>query len=218
MYLLKRLLLYAVGLFIMAVGVSFSVLSGLGVSPIDTIPYVTSEILQWDMGLCTAIIFTLYVVLQFCILRKDFPLRNLCQILVGVCFGSFISITNRLLEFALPTTNTYILQLLYVFISMACIGCGISLYIQANIISMPAEGVAQAISQKSRLELPTAKIVFDWSVVAASLILCLAFLPSIRGIREGTLLAAFGVGLFLKLSLKLFQPSITMFLSSEGKK
>ena len=44
MYLLKRLLLYAVGLFIMAVGVSFSVLSGLGVSPIDTIPYVTSEI------------------------------------------------------------------------------------------------------------------------------------------------------------------------------
>ena len=101
---------------------------------------------------------------------------------------------------------------------MACIGCGISLYIQANIISMPAEGVAQAISQKSRLELPTAKIVFDWSVVAASLILCLAFLPSIRGIREGTLLAAFGVGLFLKLSLKLFQPSITMFLSSEGKK
>ena len=74
MYLLKRLLLYAVGLFIMAVGVSFSVLSGLGVSPIDTIPYVTSEILQWDMGLCTAIIFTLYVVLKFCILCKDFPL------------------------------------------------------------------------------------------------------------------------------------------------
>ena len=213
MRFIRRLFLYAVGLLVMAVGVSFSVLSGLGVSPIDTIPYVTSEILKWDMGLCTAIIFALYVALQFYILRKDFPLQNLCQILVGVCFGSFISMTNRLLECLLPAANTYMLQLFYVLISMACIGCGISFYIQASIISMPAEGVAQAISQKSHLTLPTAKIVFDWSVVAVSLLLCLIFLPSIQGIREGTLLAAFGVGLFLKLSLKFFQPVITGFLS-----
>ena len=75
---------------------------------------------------------------------------------------------------------------------MVLFGFGISFYVEADIMSMPAEGVAQAISIKSGWQLSSAKIMFDWSVVAVSLLLCWLVLHRLDGIREGTLIAAFG--------------------------
>lgn len=40
----KRMLAYCAGLFIMAMGVSFSGTDDLGMSPVNSIPYVLSEI------------------------------------------------------------------------------------------------------------------------------------------------------------------------------
>lgn len=48
--MIKKGIVYLTGLFLMAFGVSASVWSNLGVSPIDTVPYVVSEILQTDLG------------------------------------------------------------------------------------------------------------------------------------------------------------------------
>ncbi len=84
---MKRLIIYLVGLFIMAFGVSASIISNLGVSPIDTIPYVTSEILKIDMGICTTAIFTCYVLLQMLLLGRQFPKRNILQIAVSAVSG-----------------------------------------------------------------------------------------------------------------------------------
>lgn len=45
--LLKKVLVYCTGLFIMAMGVSFSGTADLGMSPVNSIPYVLSEILPF---------------------------------------------------------------------------------------------------------------------------------------------------------------------------
>ena len=149
----RRWAVYFGGLFLMAAGVSFSVLSGLGVSPIDTIPYVTSVIFRSDMGLWTAIVFACYVGLQAIILRRDFPGRNILQIPIGICFGWFISVTNALEGALLPEPTNYAVQLLYLLLSMMLIGFGISFYVEAGLMSMPAEGVAQAIAAKTGWQL-----------------------------------------------------------------
>uniref|UniRef100_UPI001EF6BD8D hypothetical protein n=1 Tax=Fusobacterium mortiferum TaxID=850 RepID=UPI001EF6BD8D len=60
----------------MAIGVTFSVKSNLGVSPVNAIPYVVSVILGIDQGLCVSIIFCSYIILQFFILRKEFNLTG----------------------------------------------------------------------------------------------------------------------------------------------
>ena len=67
--LFKRLLFYCLGLFIMALGVSFSVVSDLGVSPVNSLPYVLSEVFQTDMGIWTIGVFAFYILLQAVILR-----------------------------------------------------------------------------------------------------------------------------------------------------
>lgn len=52
----KRIIIYCIGLFIMAIGVTFSVKSNLGVSPVNAIPYVVSLISGLDQGLCVSVI------------------------------------------------------------------------------------------------------------------------------------------------------------------
>ena len=47
-----RILLYCVGLMFLAFGVAFSVNSNLGVSPVNSLPYVISLILKVDLGRC----------------------------------------------------------------------------------------------------------------------------------------------------------------------
>ena len=56
----------------MAIGVTFSVKSNLGVSPVNAIPYVVSLISGLDQGLCVSVIFCSYIILQVFILKKDF--------------------------------------------------------------------------------------------------------------------------------------------------
>ena len=52
MKMLMRILLYCVGLMFLAFGVAFSVNSNLGVSPVNSLPYVISLILKVDLGRC----------------------------------------------------------------------------------------------------------------------------------------------------------------------
>ncbi len=50
MMFFKRVILYAVELLFMALGVAFSVNSNLGISPVNSLPYVISKIIHMDLG------------------------------------------------------------------------------------------------------------------------------------------------------------------------
>ena len=45
-----RIILYIIGLFFMAMGVAFAVNSNLGVSPVTSLPYVISLIVNMELG------------------------------------------------------------------------------------------------------------------------------------------------------------------------
>ena len=57
----KRVILYAVGLLFMAFGVAFSVNSNLGVSPVNSLPYVISKIIHMDLENESSVICALLV-------------------------------------------------------------------------------------------------------------------------------------------------------------
>ena len=50
-----------IGLFVMALGVSVSKTSDLGVSPVNSIPCVLSVITNIDMGICTTVVFVSFI-------------------------------------------------------------------------------------------------------------------------------------------------------------
>lgn len=210
----KRIVTYLIGLFVMALGVSVSKASQLGVSPVNSIPSVASDILKVDMGICTTAVFIGFIFVQFLILRKDFKPVFLLQVLCSTVFGVFVSASNLLASVFLPACANYPMRLFYIVISMILVALGILLYIQANILSLPGEGVMQAISQKTGIALSTAKIIFDWSVVIIAAGLSLICLKTLSGVREGTVIAAFGVGLCLKALNHFFKKPLDRFLEN----
>lgn len=90
----RRIPIYLIGMFLMTIGVNLSVLSGIGVSPIDTLPYIVSLIAQKSLGLCTTLVFSVYILLQIVILRRRFQWKNLLQIVLSIIFGWFVSLSG----------------------------------------------------------------------------------------------------------------------------
>lgn len=212
----KRLLIYCLGMFSIAVGVAFSVRSDLGVSPVNSIPYVLSERFTGiSMGTFTTAIFFCYILVQALILRRDFSPARLLQIICSFLFGWFVDFANFLLGLLVLPNQNYALRLLYLVTGMAFIGLGVFLYITPNYPVMPSEGIMQVISEKFRKPFPSVKIIFDCTVSLTALVLSLIFFHSLHGVREGTLLAAYGCGKFLGLFKNRFQPALDRFLEME---
>lgn len=216
----KRVLVYCTGLFIMAMGVSFSGTADLGMSPVNSIPYVLSEIFTfWSMGTWIILIFSLYILLQFIILGRDLQPARVLQLICTTLFGYFTDFTNMMAARFLPDPSTlplspaavYGVRLLYLAISMVLIALGILLYLTPDLISLPGEGIMQVIADKLNLPLHTVKMCFDITVSLIALVISLVYFRQFHGIREGTVIAAFGVGRILGLYQPL-KPRLNAFL------
>ena len=90
---IKRYLLFFVGLFVNALGVSLITKASLGTSPISSIPYVMSLNFPFTLGNFTIFFSIFLIVLQILILRKNFKIENILQIPVSIAFGYFIDLT-----------------------------------------------------------------------------------------------------------------------------
>jgi uncharacterized membrane protein YczE len=190
--LLRRLLLYLLGNFVLAFGVAVAVKSDLGITPVNSIAFVASRIFSIDHGLMTAFVYCGYVLIQFAILRKEFHPSGFLQIGVAWLFGLFVSLCNHLLSF--PTPDAYWVRILLMLASVVIIALGILLYLRANLLPQPAEGLMLAIQKKTRWKLHNIKLFFDFIVVATAAALSFIAVHRIIGIREGTLIAMLGVG------------------------
>ena len=96
----SRLIRYFLGLFIMTAGIAISVKSDLGVSPVSSIPYTMTRCWGIEMGKATILFHCVLVFIQILILRKNFKLKSLLQIPVGIVFGYFTSFCQKTLRFA----------------------------------------------------------------------------------------------------------------------
>lgn len=94
----------------MTLGISMSVKSDFGVSPVSSIPYTITCITGMEMGKATIIFHVGLVVLQIIILRKDFKIKNLLQVFVGIVFGYFTTFSNYLFSF-LPDVDNMIIRI-----------------------------------------------------------------------------------------------------------
>ena len=188
----RRLLLYFLGNFVLALGVAVAVKSDLGITPVNSIAYVASRISSVDHGLMTALVYCGYVLLQLAVAGREFHLTSFLQIGVAILFGFFVSLNNRILSF--PPPETYWERILFMLASVVLVAFGIFLYLRANMLPQPAEGLILAIQKRSGWKLSNIKMCFDCSVVLAAAALSLIAAHKLIGLREGTLIAMLGVG------------------------
>lgn len=199
----RRLMMYFTGLFIMTAGIAISVKSDLGVSPVSSIPYTLTIVWGIEMGKATILFHCILVLIQICILRKDFKCKNLLQIPVGVVFGYFTTFCNFLMTFV-PTPHHIIVRLLMMLISVILIAFGIFLYLPPDIMPLAGEGAMKAISDTLHVDFAKVKVAFDVSMVTLSLLICLVMLHKLGSVGIGTVIAAVLVGIVLSQFTKYF--------------
>lgn len=217
----KRVFVYLLGFFILAIGINISKTAGLGISPVSSIPYACELVWGIELGKATYFIYMILMALQIVLLRKNYKVRNLLQIIPTFILGTFITYTSRnYLLFWLPLPTNYIIQLVYLFISIVVIGIGVSLFLVPTIMPLPAEGLSQAIVDvsKNKIKFGNAKIMVDSGMVLTSAILSIVFLGNLKTVREGTVLAAILVGKVVGFVLKRYKQSIVAWFEKGEQK
>jgi uncharacterized membrane protein YczE len=189
---IRRAALCLLGNFVLAFGVAMAVKADLGITPVNSIAFVLSKVLSVDHGLMTGIIYAGYVLIQLAILRRDFRVNNLLQAGAALMFGWFVFLCNHILAFPVP--QFYPVRVLFLLAGVSIIGLGIMLYLRANLLPQPAEGLILAIQKKSGWKLHNIKVAFDSSVVIIAAVISLIIIKKIVGIREGTLISMIGIG------------------------
>ncbi|SHI43368.1 Uncharacterized membrane protein YczE [Dethiosulfatibacter aminovorans DSM 17477] len=207
MKIAKKIFVYCLGLFFLALGVTFSIKSQLGISPVNSIPYIWSLISGIEQGHLIIVVFSSFILLQIVLLRRKFNPINLLQIVFSTIFGYFVTLTNYMFVFMSPP-ESYIMRLVFLFISMVLVAIGIILYLRAALIPLPAEGCMLAINEVTGMEFHRIKSFFDTTMVVVAAALSLLFLGGLIGVREGTIIAAVGIGKIIGVLNKIFKNQI----------
>lgn len=212
----KRGLIYCLGLFIMAIGVVFSVKSSLGVSPVTCLASVTSRISGLEMGVCTTATYCLYVLVELIILRRDFKPSMLLQVVASFFFGLLVSAATRLFGF-IPAPQGYVMRLVFLLCSVPMVAFGVMLYLAPQILPTPGEGLSLAVSKKTGLPVASCKMITDCCMVAVSAITSLVYFHALVGVREGTVISALTVGFVMKRMMRYCEPWLLKFVERESK-
>lgn len=201
---IKRIILFVGGLFVMSLGVGLSIKSGLGVTPISSIPYSLTLASGVNIGITTVIFNALLVFLQIPILKKRFNPKRLLQLINVFMFGYFTDLSLWILSPMpdLPLDVNFTLLI----VSMFLIAIGILIYMPANIAPLPGEGVVEAVSLAYDKRFSKVKVCFDTSMVVLSLIICGLFTSDIFGsVNIGTILAAIFIGIIIRYLTELYE-------------
>ena len=220
---IKRLAVYLIGLYCMAIGVVFSATSSLGVSPVGSLANVLRQISldsaaipALSLGTWTIIVYCLYIFVEFLILRREFRPTMLLQLVASFLFGKLVDLATLMMGF-LPTAPNYAIQMLYLLCSIPMVAVGVMLYLSPNILPTPGEGMSLAISKKTGLSVGGAKTVFDCSLVVISCVTSLVYFHGLVGVREGTVICALLVGFVMRQMQKPCQAPLLRFVERESK-
>lgn len=192
----RRYILFAVSLFVNAMGIAFITKALLGTSPITSVTYVLSMFTPFTIGQWTIVLNLLFVFFELPFMtRKDLKddLRMfLLQIPISLCFGTFIDLSMNMLYWMDPVK--YISQIIYLLVGCVILAAGITLEVKANVAMMSGEYFVRVISKRFHGEFGYVKLCFDITLVCIACLLSICFLSGIYGVREGTVAAALLVG------------------------
>ncbi|MDO5495843.1 MAG: DUF6198 family protein [bacterium] len=189
----RRALFFLFGLFVMALGVALTTRAHLGTSPISAPPYVLSLWGPWTFGQYTFAMLVCFVIVQILLLRRRYEPLQLVQLGTGLAFSFFIDVSMWITPWFDP--EPYALQFGQMLLGSVVLGIGVAFQVAPRLTYLPGDGTIVALTRVLPISFPRLKIIFDSTLVAAAAIFSLLTWGELRGVREGTIIAAVLVGL-----------------------
>lgn len=201
--LIRRYFVFFLSIFLISLGVSATVCSQLGTSPISSGPYVFSVNTPLSIGTYLFILNIILIVVQMALLGRKEIINNkftiLMQIPISILFGVFTDFAMWLLSDLLPTM--YLTKVATLIMGCVILALGIGLEVLAGVAMMSGEYTVQIISKRFKFEFGSVKMAFDTTLVCVAVVSSLLFTATVVGIREGTIITALITGPLVKLCM-----------------
>lgn len=194
-----RYAVFIIGLYFLTLGVVLIIRSSLGTSPISSFSYVLSLNTPLTLGMATFILNMLLIAGQFWFLRGIGTRRDYMEIMMQIpfslLFSAFLDINMYLFRGMTPESYAGALA----FLAVGCLiqAFGVVLEIRPNVVAMSGEGFVKYAARRFGKDFGRVKVMVDVGLVLLAVVTSLAMTHSIIGVREGTLVAALGVGLLV---------------------
>ena len=197
--LIFRYFIFIIGLFIASLGVAFSTKAGLGTSPVASLPYTVSLLNgRLSFGEWLNVWSVIQITVQVLLLRKNCNVMEIViQTILAFVYGYLTDFSCSLLSFI--TVNNYLQQFICMIIGCFVLGLGIWIQLKGQVAMLPGEAMNRAISYVTGKRYENIKIFFDVLYIVLSAAICLVFLGGLRGVREGSIIAAIAIGNIIKL-------------------
>ncbi|MST74285.1 hypothetical protein FYJ75_04435 [Roseburia sp. MUC/MUC-530-WT-4D] len=189
--IVARVVIYLIGMVLLALGITLNTQAGLGASAIVSVPYTISQGTGLNFANLTLIVYCVLVVVQFFIKGKDRRWMDLLQVVVSIVFTRFMALFQYGIKYQsgfLPT------DLLVLALGILFTGIGAAMTVDMRLIPNPGDGIVSSLADRFGRELGLCKNCFDVFCVVCSLVIGLVFGNPLIGIGLGTVLSMLGVG------------------------
>ena len=203
-----RILVYVVGMFILALGLTLNTKANLGVSPIISVPYSISQITGLNFGNLTFVVYAIFVIVQIII---HIRLKNHKRIASDILQLPLSLIFTRLLNIFtvhIPTSQNLAIRFIILTLAIICTGIGAAMSLSMQIVPNPGDGIVQALAERFDKSVGITKNLFDCLNLSITLCISLFIAHQIVGVGIGTVIAVVGVGRVIALFNHIFESKI----------
>lgn len=202
---MKRLIVYFIGVVILATGLTLNTKAGLGVSPIISVAYSLSEIFKLNFGDVTLVYYSLFILTEVILHHGDRKqqILDLFQLPFSIVFTRFLN----LFTYLIPDygNSTLLIRLFVLFGAIVLTGIGAATMLNTNLIPNPGDGIVKAIADTINKDIGFTKNCVDFTCLCITVVIGLTLTHSIVGVGLGTVIAMIGVGRVIALYQSIYK-------------
>jgi uncharacterized membrane protein YczE len=214
-----RVLVYISGLCILALGLTLSTKADLGVSPIIAVSFCVSKLTGARFGDMTFLLYASFVIIEMVLHlipgrrcpadRKKAILADALQLPLSYVFTMLLNVLSSWIQ----APDTMALRIAVMLASVILVGIGAALSLDMRLVANPGDGLVQAVSDRTGIELGLAKNIVDITCVTLTCILSMVVSHSIIGVGPGTLIAMLGIGRVIALVNRLLGKRLALLVN-----
>ncbi len=198
-----RIIIYIIGMFSLALGLTLNTKTTLGVSPIISVSYSVSNLLGWNFGNTTLLEYSIFIVVELVLHaikgRYKLMLIDVLQFPLSLIFTRVLNVFGFFLPtFATDCAGTWMAtipgRILFLLLAIIFTGIGATMSLEMRIIPNPGDGIVQTLSDTIGKGVGLTKNCFD--LLNVLITFCIGAFSGrwFLGIGIGTVLAVLGVG------------------------
>lgn len=204
----RRFIVYAIGMFILALGLTLNTKANLGVSPIISVPFSISQITGFNFGDLTFVVYAIFVVVQIIIhlkLKKNKKIMSdLLQLPLSLVFTRLLNLFSTYI----PTSQNLGIRFIVLAFAITCTGVGAAMSLSMQLVPNPGDGIVQALAERFNKSVGLTKNLFDCLNLCITLCISIFIAHQIVGVGIGTVIAVLGVGRVIALFHHIFECKI----------